>query len=115
MAYEVEIHGYSKDGLIIFNIKPFWWSSDRLIKDDRFESFKVNRGYLDYSAVLLIEEMRVLHENFKNDAKTTGIHSDQKSQNLIESNISKLESVLYEKSSNYSKFLVSVNEWESGL
>lgn len=114
MAYEVEIHGYSKDGSIVFNMKPSWWSSDRLIRDDRFKSFEVNRGYLDYGATLSVEEMRILHENFKNDAKT-GIYSSSEWQKIIKSDIEELDAVLYEKSRDYSKFSVDVNEWESGF
>ena len=114
MAYEVEIHGYSKGGAIIFNMKPSWWSSYRLIKDDRFESFEVNRGYLDYGATLSIDEMRVLHENFKNDTKTAA-PSTPEWQKIIDSNIEDLEVVLYEKSNDYSKFSVNINEWESGF
>jgi len=110
MAYSVRIKGVSKDKeQVLLDLQPFWWNTNELKRDKRFIESDDNTGYLDYIADLSLEEMRTLHERFREEA-TTSFHKD-----LFQPMLKELDEALYSRFDDYSHFHIKVYEWETGL
>ena len=101
MAFSVRIEGISKEtGRVVLTIKPRWWNADELRADDRFKDISTFLGYEDLEAHLWFEDMRVLHEKYKERAMS----SEQ-------TKVQELETALYTSVDTYSFFHVTVSEW----
>ncbi len=94
-------------------MEPPWWPEQELRNDRRFKK-SAEDGYLDYSAILSIAELREIHERFKSLA-SFGIYECKAWQDIIRPMIIALNNALYGKTENISHFNVCVFEWESGL
>ena len=95
-------------------MKPPWWDTNQLRKDNRFSESNDTGSYLDYDADVSVEEMKVIHEMFK-PAATSGVFEYDKWQEVIQPMLKELDEALYSDSEKYSHFHVNVFEWESGL
>ena len=92
MAYSVRIKGISKDTKqVLLNMELLWWNAYELQRDKRFIESNEDAGYLDYIADVSLEEMRILHERFRAEAKK----SDNK--NLFQHELKELDEALYSR------------------
>ena len=100
MAFSVRIEGISKEtGRVVLTMEPRWWDANELRADDRFEDISTDLGYEALEANLWFEDMRVLHEKYKEGAMLWG------------SEVQELETALYTSVDTYSFFHVTVSEW----
>ena len=105
MAFSVKIIGFPKiKGQDNFEIKPYWWNEYQLMNDKRFTESNFYPGYLDFDAALSIDEMRELHERYRDSGKK-----------YYQSEFELLNTVLYEQSDQFSDFQITIKEWESGM
>jgi len=102
MAYEESITGHSINGEVIFSTGANWIDGFRLICDKRFESFEINPGYLDMSAILSVDEMKELHKEYDSEFDR-GVHG--KEMKFLDDALNVYGDKVY------SRFVVHISEW----
>jgi hypothetical protein len=114
LPFDVSVSGISKvDGAVLFKLEPVWWPADWLREDSRFKDVDINLSYKDYFADLSVDELKIMHEQFKPTA-TAGVYKYEGWQERIQPILKELEEAIYDNSDIYAHFRVHVFEWESG-
>ncbi len=115
MSYAIKITGYSKTNhRMLMDVEPDWWNAEELVQDSRFIECIKRRFYRNYEADLSLEEVRDLHERYKNNVNTVQKFLCSKLRRAS-SPCQKLHGVLFRAFDNYSHFRVEIFEQELGL
>jgi hypothetical protein len=115
MAFSVIIKGVSKGKRhVLFEVEPPWWDTDQLLDRVQFDASNETGSYFDYDADVSLEEMRGIHESFRN-AATMGVYACDEWQERIQPMIRELDEALYERPDDYAYFHINIFEWESGF
>lgn len=114
MAFSVRLTGFPVEpGKPLFQIEPTWWPANVIRKDPRMKETFAD-GYLDYRALLSVEDVREIHEQYR-VAASQGVFGSAQWQDIIHPMITDLDAVLGVRSAEFGHFEVWVYEWESGL
>ena len=108
MAYGVRIQGVPREhGKPVWTVDAAtWFTPTRLLKDPRFREIQCISGYVDFVAVLSIEEAKALHDEAKagTDALLYDARDAKRVDRYLAGNRSRTRFVM-----------ITVYEWESGL
>lgn len=108
MAYGVRIQGVPREhGKPVWTVDmAMWFKPRRLLKDARFREIRCMSGYVDYVAVLSIEEAKALHDEAR--AGTDPLLYDARDAKRVDKYLA--------GSRSRTRFvMITVYEWESGL
>ncbi len=114
MAFSVRLTGFAvQSGKQIFRMEPPWWPANVLREDPRMKE-TIEDGYLDFKATLSAEEVRAIHERFRQDG-CRGVFGSEQWQAIICPMIVELDAVFCARAAEFGEFEICVFEWESGL
>jgi hypothetical protein len=108
MGFDVRIIGkLTPPWKIGLELSPSWWDKEALRNDPRFIESDPRSGYLDYDADLSLDEVRELHERFREEA-STGFFGKDGWREHTEATMRELDEALYERGDEFSSFRVSL-------
>lgn len=113
MGHVLSVRGFSKiDGKQMFYLEPFWWKWNEFKSEPTVKEV-LDAFYLDYEATLSPEELRQIHERFKQHAQDN--YQTEERQNLLKTRIDELDWATGDGASQFSYFIAGLYEWDSGM
>ncbi len=105
MAFSVKIFGLPAiDAAPGWSLEVPWWNERELMNDPRFQDVSEDLSYIDYEAILAVEETQALAEKYRPRALP-----------WMEERAKELDQKLAGSDAPIARVRVLVFEWESGL
>ncbi len=105
MAFSVKNFGLPAiDAAPGWSLEVPWWNERELMDDLRFRDVSEDLSYIDYEAILAVEEAQLLAEKYK-----------PKALPWMDERVKELDQKLADSDASIDRVRVLVFEWESGL